>query len=268
MRKSKLISPIITFISVLGFSTTPQAEPITKNHQFVAGDVLVQKESLWKALKVLDIDKIEDKQVTLHVMVFENSKSKPSIKSLDKSPVKIYHAPIAAENFAQSWELLGNRNIENSELVGFIEYLKHTNFQRYAEVTNQNVDELISLANSKYKEAYALGKLSKYNEAIALYSEAVDIFPMFIEAIDNIAFTYMDMGDNENAIKYFDESLRIEPDGYTALYYKGQSYINLGDVDSAYTIFKEGMSRFPEKKSAFEEVYSKLQKIKDMRGNG
>ena len=265
MRKSKLISSILTLISALGLSTTLQAEVITKNYQFVAGDVLIKKETTWQALKVLGVDKLEGKQATLHVLVFEDTKNKPSLSSLNKAQVQIYHAPIAANDFEESWELLGNKGISKSDLVGFIEYLKQTNFQRYTEITNQNINELISLANSKYKEAYALSKQSKFNEAIALYSEAVDIFPMFIEAIDNIAFAYMDMGDNENAIKFFDKSLSIEPNGFTALYYKGHCYINLRDRDSAMAIFKDGMSRFPEKKSAFEEIYIKL---KNMRSNG
>jgi tetratricopeptide (TPR) repeat protein len=265
MRISQLMYSILTIIGVLGLSTSSQAQQITEGYQFVEGDILVQKENSWKTLKILNVEKFEGKQTTLHAMIFEDSKDKPTLSSLEKTSVKIYHAPIAAMEFVTSWELLGNGTIKNSDLIGFIEYLKQTNFQRYAEFTNQNMDKLISLANLKYKNAYALGKQSNFKKAIELYLEAIDIFPMFIEAVDNIAFAYMDMGDNENAIRYFNKSLNLEPNGFTALYYKGQCFINLRDLDSAIDVFQDGMSRFPEKKAAFEEIYLKLQ---NMRSNG
>lgn len=265
MRKSKLISSILTVIGTLGLSSPSQAQVISDDYKFIAGDVLIKKEKLWKTVKILEVDKFENNQIILHTSVFDDVKNKPTLATLENIPVQILHAPISNEAFINSWELLGNQEIKNTDLGGFFEYLKHTNFPRYAEVTNQNVDELIALANAKYKEAYALGQESKLQEAISLYSEAINIFPIFIEAIDNIAFAYMDMGDNEKAIEFFDKSLSIEPKGFTALYYKGQCYINLRDRDSAMAIFKDGMTRFPEKKAAFEEIYLKL---KNMRSNG
>ena len=54
------------------------------NYQFVAGDVLIKKETIWQTLKVLDVDKLEGKQTTLHVLVFEDTKNKPSLNSLNK----------------------------------------------------------------------------------------------------------------------------------------------------------------------------------------
>ncbi|MDR7122964.1 tetratricopeptide repeat protein [Rheinheimera soli] len=262
MRKSKLISSIIAFVGTL---ISSQAHSIVQEHQLVAGDVLVKKEILWKTVKILEVDKSENNQVTLHAVFFEESKEKPSLSNLNNVLIKIHHAPVDADGFKQSWELLGNSTVTNNELEGFFEYLKQTDFQRYAEVTNQNVDDLISAANAKYKEAYSFSQQSKFNEAIKLYSEAVDLFPMFVEAIDNIAFAYMDIGDNEAAIKYFDKSLNIEPNNFTALYYKGHCFINLRDRDAAIAVFEDGMTRFPEKKAAFEEMYLKL---KNMRSNG
>lgn len=262
MRKSLFISSILTFIGALGLTPSSVAKVLPQDYQFVEGDVLVQKENRWKTVKILNVEKLKgNSEVTLHVMFYEESKNKPTLSNMANFPVEIFHVPIDAKEFKHSWEWLGNTGVKTSDLVGFLAYLKQTHFSRYVEMTNQNMDELVSLANAKYRKAYALAEQHQFNEAIALYSEAVELFPLFIEAIDNIAFAYMDMGDNERAIEYFDQSLKIESNGFTALYYKGKCLINIGELDSAIAIFKDGMSRFPEKRAAFEEVYLTLKKI-------
>lgn len=266
MSKSKFFSSILALIAMLGVQS--EASEIADDYQFRSGDVLIKKAEQWKAIKILHIDTFENDDETLHILVYEDTLLKPTLNELKRTSVQIKHSPITRNSFEKDWQVLGNEKVNDREIEGFINYLKHNDFQRYAEFTNQDLNNLISLANSKYKKAYSLSKESKLKEAIELYSEAVEIFPLFIEAIDNIAFIYMDMGQYELAIEYFNKSLMIEPRGYTALYYKGKSFINLGDVDTALTIFKEGMISFPEKEKAFEEMYLKLKKIKDMRNNG
>lgn len=266
MSNSNLLPSIFAFIAMLGFQC--HASEISEDYQFKSGDVLIKKDKQWKAIKIVHIDKFENDDDTLHVLVYEDSVLKPTLNVLKDTPIKIQHAPVSSEGFEKEWTVLANEKLSDRELDGFINYLKHSDFQRYAEFTNQDLNKLISLANSKYKQAYSLSRNSKPNEAIELYLAAVDIFPFFIEALDNIAFIYMDFGEYEKAIEYFDKSLLIEPNGYTALYYKGKSFINLGEVDAALSLFKEGMSRFPEKEKAFEEMYLKLKKIKDMRNSG
>lgn len=254
----KLLTSLLCLFSAFGSSSAIHAQEINEEYKLKKGDILVTKIEQWETLKIINIDSVNPNDLTIHTILFESSKQKPTLESTKELGIKALHAPVSTAMFSNGWELIGNSAVEDNELKGFIEYLKNTNYQKYAEFTGQKVDELISLANSKYKEAYALGQQKKFEEAITLYFEAIDVFPMFIEAIDNIAFVYMDTGDCEEALKYFDQSLSIEPNGVTALYYKGQCYIQLRNYQAAAETYKEGMERLPQKKEVFEGTYLKL----------
>lgn len=177
MSKSNFFSSILAFIAMLGFQS--QASEIVDDYQFKSGDVLIKKAEQWEAIKILHVDKFDNDE-TLHILVYEDTLLKPTLNELKRTTVKIEHAPISRSSFEKGWEVLGNEKVNDREFEGFINYLKHNDFQRYAEFTNQDLNDLISLANSKYKKAYSLSKDSKYNEALELYSEAVEIFPLFI----------------------------------------------------------------------------------------
>ncbi|ESP94208.1 MULTISPECIES: tetratricopeptide repeat protein [Pseudoalteromonas] len=251
----KIFTSLICLFSSLLCVYTVEAHETPKSTQYKEGDFYVKQKDKWETLKIINVDSDNPDDTTLHVTFFQHSEKKPTESSVEQLGVLVGHTPLSTEALAEDWELIGNKPVKKSELGYFHEYLKHSNFQKYAHVTGQTVEELIALANTKYKEAYSLSEQKKFNDAISLYLEALNIFPMFYEAIDNIAFIYMDTGDCQEALKYFDHSLSINPSNVTARYYMGQCYIQLREYQAAASLYKDTMEQFPNEKEAFEKTY-------------
>jgi tetratricopeptide (TPR) repeat protein len=216
------------------------------------GDLLVKRaKDGWAALKILAVDPWPDGTATAHCMMYELAPDKPTVESLEQTPVLVWHTPINAGSFGQEWERIGNRPPGNDELDGFVEYLKLTDFRRYATFTGQDFREIIRKANEHYKRACALGDQGQRTEAIGEYTEAVELFPLLYEAIDNRAFTYMELGNFREALRDFELSLRVNPKGMAAFFSKGECLMKLGDFKAAAVVFQEGQGRFPEKGAMF-----------------
>lgn len=229
------------------------------------GDIIIQqkKGAGWNTIKILEIDQWPDGTKTAHCLMYKESKSKPTLPDVRSLDVYAFHTPIDAASFQTDWEIIGNIEPASDDLYGFIEYLKMTDFQRYANYTNQDINALVSEANATYKEAIALGEVGKHTEAIEHYSKAIEMFPLFYEAIDNRAFTYMDLGKYDNALSGFEESLRVNPNGLTAFFSKGECLLKLGRYEEAASIFKEGANKFPEKSQLFQGFYNKSKQFQE-----
>jgi tetratricopeptide (TPR) repeat protein len=158
-----------------------------------------------------------------------------------------------ASSFGSGWERIANQPVSKEELVGFVEYLKLTDFPRYVSFTGQDSKQIVRKANEHYKRAYSLGEQGKRVEAIAEYSHAIDLFPLFYEAIDNRAFTYMELGKYKEALADFELSLRVNPNGMAAFFSKGECLLRLGQASAAEAIFSEGVTRFPEQRATFKK---------------
>lgn len=219
------------------------------------GDIITQnnEKGEWSVVKVLEMDKWPDGSYTAHCLTYKSITNKPTKSSIKGLSVLIYHAPIDAKSFESGWELVDNQTVVKEDLVGFVEYLKHTDFPRFIKFTGQDLNEVVSKANAHYQRAYALGTDGKRKEAIEAYSKAIELFPLFYEAIDNRAFTYMELGDYQSALNEFESSLRVEPNGMAAFFSKGECLMKLGRLKEAETVFKEGLERFPEQKDMFQK---------------
>jgi tetratricopeptide (TPR) repeat protein len=219
------------------------------------GDIITQKNEKgeWSVVKVLEMDKWPDGTYAAHCLTYKAFSTKPTKASIKGLSVLIYHAPIDAKSFNKGWELLDNQPVVKEELVGFVEYLKQTDFPRYIKYTGQDPKEIVGKANVHYQRAYALGTDGKRKEAIEEYSKAIELFPLFYEAIDNRAFTYMELGDYQSALNDFEASLRVEPKGVAAFFSKGECLMKLGKLKEAEAVFKEGIVRFPEQKAMFNK---------------
>jgi tetratricopeptide (TPR) repeat protein len=218
------------------------------------GDVIVRSdESGWHAVKILLMDSWPDGTKTAHCLTYDVAAEKPAIEALAEAGVRIWHAPIDAGSFDQGWELIGNRTPTKDEFIGFVEYLKHTDFSRYADFTQQDPNVIARQANEHYGRAYALGDQGQRIEAIAEYSRAIELFPLFFEAIDNRAFTYMELGQFREALNDFEDSLRVNPNGVAAYFSRGECLMKLGDLAAAEAVFLQGQTRFPEQRAIFEK---------------
>ncbi|KZN55047.1 hypothetical protein N474_16380 [Pseudoalteromonas luteoviolacea CPMOR-2] len=253
---------LFSVLTVTTFKTQASAAYSPQVQRLHIGDIFsFQDGEAWQTIKILDIQTEAQTQTTVHVLIYQLSESKPTLHALRTQPILTYHTPVSQTLFSSKWFYIGNTTPQKSELKSYIKYLKNNDFKKYAEVTNQKVDDLIFRANTLYTKGYALSQAAQYQQAIAAYEQAISVFPLYYEAIDKIGFAYMDMGEFEKAIKYFDRSLEVYPKGTTALYYKGMSYINLEDLENALATFKQGMEKFPEQKETFEEMYQSLSKL-------
>lgn len=260
-------SIMITFIGYNITTNVSRAEILNEKSQFRKGDIIsLQKENgSWRVVKILEIDEGPDNTLTAHCLTYKPVNKKPELADIENLEIFIFHAPIDAASFSTGWQLVANSMPHENELVGFVEYLKLTDFQRYAEVTNQEIDDLIFEANKNYQLAIEAGEKGNHKEAIALYSKAIDLFPLFYEAIDNQAFIYMDIGKYEKAINNFQHSLEVNPNGLTAFFSMGECLLKLGKYDEAMNIFKGGLVKFPDERSLFKEFYNKAKALRKNR---
>lgn len=227
--------------------------------QMEPGDIIVPRngDDGWRAVKILAIDTWPGGEETFHCLSYERTPERPALETVAALEVALYHAPIDGHGFRKDWEILCSPGVAEADLVGFHEYLKLTDFPRYASVTGIDVDALVQQALSHYRTACALGDQEQRLEAIAEYDLAIELFPPFFEAIDNRAFTLMELGRIEEALAGFEASLRVNPDGHAAFFSRGECLLKLGRFDEAETAFRAGALRFPEHRTdykRFEEL--------------
>lgn len=91
-----------------------------------------------------------------------------------------------------------------------------------------------------------LHDLGKYNEAIAKYKAALDIDSKSNDANYEISYTYMSIGDYDNAIKYSSKVIKqnttSQPEAYVVL---GSSYDLIGKPQKAIKTYEEGIEKYP-----------------------
>lgn len=256
------------FVVVASVLCTPllvAAEKPASNPAFQInrGDILVQQEKSgdWSAIRILEIDLAPDGSSIAHCLLYQASPVRPQAETIKSHPVRIWHAPIAASSFSAGWEKAGNEPVTQGELAGFFEFLKLTNFPRYLRVTGQDAKAVVAKANEHYERAIVLGKQGRRTEAIREYSSAIEVFPLFYEAIDNRAFTYMEMGDYNEALTGFEQSLRVNPHGLHAFFSKGESLMKLGRLREAENVFAQGVAQFPEQGLLFKKFLARVRNL-------
>lgn len=255
-------------VSVLGIASASASDLVSleADLKLKVGDVIVQHhKSGWNVIKILELDEWPDGSYVAHCLTFKTVEQKPTLASLKNAAILVFHAPIAADSFRRGWEQIGNQAPTDDELVGFVEYLKLTDFPRYVRVTKQDAKEIVRKANEHYKRAYALGDQGKREEAIVEYGEAINLFPLLYEAIDNRAFTYMELGKIREALGDFNESLRVNPDGMSAFFSKAECLMKLGELLEAEKIFEAGIAKFPNHRETFSMF---LKRVRALRANG
>ncbi len=198
------------------------------DHNTVAlstGDIVsLQDDRQYHLYKLLSIDQ---RYGTYHMLSYTPSDHLPGVEAVVQLPVLVYHVPLSKQAFAGA-VLLGNTPVKADELIGYHEYLRQT----------QEPELYIPLANQYYKDAYQLTNEQKFQEAIDEYSKAIDLFPLFYEAIDNRAFCKMDLGWWEEAIEDFQLSLNQNPDSFLAIFSIGECYLRAGELHNAREYFE------------------------------
>lgn len=219
------------------------------------GDVITQQnaDGSWATIKILQIDKYPDGTSAAHCLLYEPTPARPTAAEVSSMKVRIWHAPLRADGFRTGWQRITHAPVSRPELVGLEEYLKHTDFRAYLQLTGQSLETIVARATEHYKRAYAHGERGQRTEALEEYSKAIDLVPRFYEAIDNRAFTYMELGRFEEALADFEQSLRINPDGFKAFFSRGECMLRLGRRKEAEAVFAQGMQRFPQERALFNK---------------
>jgi tetratricopeptide (TPR) repeat protein len=208
---------------------------------------------------------------TYHVTTYGPLKKVPQNLDLPDLPIAIKHAPIAIKGFeSEKGTLIKNIPIDKKELDGFYYYLKLTDFNRYLKETGQDVKKVVHEANQLYREANQLAEAGKRIEAIDKYSRVLDVFPAFFEALDNRAFTKMELSQYKEAISDFEESLRVNPDAITATFSVGECYLKIGAYDNALNYFNKCLMTNPnhEASKIFIKKTKRLKKVKRQQNDG
>ena len=205
------------------------------------GDILYTKmDSKFQLCKILRID--EDTK-TFHTLTYNPLDNLPKLNQIEKLDVFIWHAPIAS--FPKSTTLT-NIPVKENELTGYYEYLRHTDFKRFVDETGEDLDTIINNAAQSYNDGNDLSSQGEYEKALTKYTEAINLFPLFHEALDNRGLTYMDLGQWDIAILDFKDSLGINPDSFLAVFSIGECYFRLKDFQKALEHFKQALEIEPE----------------------
>ena len=73
-------------------------------------------------------------------------------------------------------------------------------------------------------------------------------------------FIYMDLGQFDDALADFEQSLIINPNNFTAIYYKGRCLFELERYDEVKALYIEASSRFPERQDVLAPYIKLLSK--------
>ena len=197
------------------------------NSQISEGDIGFTQlsDKKYYPFKILKIETWPDNSIVWHVLNYEAVDSEPTEADIKNFKIIAWHAPI--DSFEKDAKFITNIPVINEELKGYFEYLKQTNFRRYIQESGENLDTIIKEAQLYYKKAIELDKNSNQQEAIKAYTRAVEIFPLFYEAIDNRAICYLDLRSYKEAINDFQNSLKLNPNNFTAQFGLGYSYYQI-----------------------------------------
>jgi len=180
--------------------------------------------------KILKIETWPDNSTVWHVLNYDLLDHEPTEIDVKTFKVRSWHAPIAS--FEKDAKFIANLPVTNDELKGYFEYLKQTDFRRYIKESGVDLNKIIGEAQEYYKKGCQLDDEKKHKEAIDAYTDAIGIFPLFLEAIDNRGFAKMDLGNYKDAIPDFQQSLEIEP-GFAAQFSLGECHFKLKEYAKA-----------------------------------
>jgi len=220
-----------------------------------AGDLLAQKgeDGIWHSVRILQVDRMPDGSPVAHCLFYTDAKERPTLDAVAALGVRDRHMMVLAGFFGTGWERIGNRPPTKAEMAGYYDYLKHTDFPRYAKLTGLDEQAVARVANEHYAKAVALDDKGDKRGAIIEYSIALDSYPMFVEAIDNRGLDFMDLGDCKEAVADFEMSLGIKPDGEAAFVSRGECLLRMGKSKEAATVFAEAIRRFPARKADLQK---------------
>lgn len=200
-----------------------------RGDEFEEGDVFYTfSNGHYHLYKLLKLDR---KNETYHVLCYQVLNALPKPSDLDTLGVAVFHAPIDIDGFGDP-VLFSNKPVMAADLIGYHEFLRQTGA----------LELVLTTANGYYQLANKLAETKQYELAIDEYSKAIDLVPQFFEAIDNRAFSKMDLARWTEAIEDFRMSLAVNPNSLLAEFSIGECYFKLKDYERAKKQFQNAVS--------------------------
>jgi tetratricopeptide (TPR) repeat protein len=84
-----------------------------------------------------------------------------------------------------------------------------------------------------FNRGIAFRELRQYQEALQDFRKAVELDPTDTGAYDNLGWIHAQMGQFDKSIDYYTKTIEIKPQDGGAYYNRGGSYYRKGDLDSA-----------------------------------
>ena len=97
-----------------------------------------------------------------------------------------------------------------------------------------------------HKESAILVSQERYNEALGIFDQILEIDPDNVKALINRSAVLTLIGENEKAISVADRILTIEPNNVKALSNKGTALANIGYTYDAISIFESALEINPD----------------------
>ena len=97
-----------------------------------------------------------------------------------------------------------------------------------------------------HKESAILVSQERYNEALGIFDQILEIDPDNVKALINRSAVLTLIGENEKAISVADRILTIEPNNIKALSNKGTALANIGYTYDAISVFERGLEIDPD----------------------
>jgi len=103
----------------------------------------------------------------------------------------------------------------------------------------------------------------QYKEALKYYQAALQLDPTYIEVYNNIASTYLSMGDIKEAIKYWEMTVLVKQDEYDIYANLGLSYEkHLKNTEKALEYYKKFLEYAPKNDKRIPEVRKRIAFLK------
>jgi tetratricopeptide (TPR) repeat protein len=115
-----------------------------------------------------------------------------------------------------------------------------------------NIDD-IKKATSLHTEGNIMAARGDYAKAIALFREAVGLFPDYAVAYYNLGLAHIGAKEYSPAIEAMTQAIRLKSDFAAAYTSRGDSHVSLGDLDEAVKDYSKAIELYPDYAQAYRK---------------
>jgi tetratricopeptide (TPR) repeat protein len=187
---------------------------------------------------------------TWHVLSYRPINQAPESIEYSQLEVAVYHVPVHCSGF-DAPVLLQSSYVSDDDLDGYHEFLKQTS----------QFEELAAVANDYFTRAYRATDEQNHQQAIYYYTKCINLAPVYWEAIDNRAFSRMDLGHWEDAIADFKLSLEVNRANMLAIFSIGECLFRLERLPEAKMQFEYVLKYDPDNEAAIHFLERTCEKL-------